>query len=74
MFFRSTMFEFRYSMIGSLLSITVQPAALRSALASESSNACSTLRSGSPSISRMRPENAFFLPCLATVSRPCLMP
>jgi hypothetical protein len=74
MFFNSTMLLVRYSMIGSLLSITVQPAALRSALASLSSKACSTFRSGRPSISRMRPENAFFLPCLATVSRPCLIP
>jgi hypothetical protein len=39
----------------------------------DSSNACSTFRSGSPSISRMRPENSLTLPCLATVSRPCLM-
>ena len=33
----------------------VQPPADRSAEASESSKACSTVRSGSPSISRMRP-------------------
>jgi hypothetical protein len=47
--------EFRYSMIGSLFSLIVQPAAERSALASLSSKACSTFRSGRPSISRMRP-------------------
>ena len=44
-----------------------QPAADRSAEASESSNACSHLRCESPSISRMRPEKMFFLPCFATV-------
>jgi hypothetical protein len=60
-------------MIGSLLSSTVQPAAERSAEASLSSKACSTLSSGKPSISRMRPENTFFLPCLATVNSPCLI-
>ncbi len=62
-----------YSMIGSLFRRTVQPAAERSAEASDSSKACSTFRSGRPSISRMRPEKMFFLPCLSTVSRPCLM-
>ena len=62
-----------YSMMGSLFRCTVQPPALRSAEASLSSNACSTFKSGSPSISRMRPEKMFFLPCLATVSRPALM-
>jgi hypothetical protein len=73
MFFSSTMLLFRYSMIGALLSLIVQPAALRSALASLSSKACSTFRSGRPSISRMRPLKMFFLPALATVSRPALM-
>ncbi|MNE08269.1 hypothetical protein D3C80_1009150 [compost metagenome] len=73
MFFMSTMFEVMYSMIGSLFSLTVQPAAERSAEASVSSNACSTFRSGRPSISRMRPEKALTLPALATVSRPCWM-
>ncbi len=62
-----------YSMIGSLFRRTEQPAAERSAEASDSSNACSTFRSGRPSISRTRPEKMFFLPCLATVSRPDLM-
>lgn len=63
----------RYSMIGALSRCTVQPAAERSAEASDNSNACSTFRFGSPSISRMRPEKMFFLPCLATVSRPSLI-
>ena len=60
-------------MIGSLFSLMVQPAAERSADASVSSNACSTFRSGRPSISRMRPEKMFFLPFFSTVSRPCLI-
>ncbi len=51
----------------------VQPAAERSAEASDSSKACSTFRSGRPSISRMRPEKMFFLPFFSTVSRPCLI-
>jgi len=63
----------RYSITGSGLSWIVQPAAERSALASDNSNACSTLSSGKPSISRMRPEKMFFLPDLATVSNPALM-
>ncbi len=73
MFFISTMLLVRYSLIGSGLSLMVQPAAERSAEASLNSKACSTLRSGKPSISRMRPEKMFFLPALATVSRPALM-
>ncbi len=60
-------------MIGSLFRRTEQPAAERSAEASDSSNACSTFSSGRPSISRMRPEKMFFLPALATVSRPDLI-
>lgn len=48
----------------------VQPAADRSADASESSNACSHLRCPRPSISSTRPEKTFFLPCFSTVSRP----
>ena len=67
------MFELMYSMIGSLFNCTVQPAALRSAEASLSSKACSTFKSGKPSISKMRPEKIFFLPCFATVSSPCLI-
>ena len=65
--------EVRYSTIGSLFSLIVQPAAERSAEASVNSNACSTFRSGRPSISRMRPEKMFFLPFFSTVSRPCLI-
>ena len=57
-------------MIGSLLSLTVQPEAERSAEASDNSNACSTFMSGRPSISRHLPEKTFFLPSLATVSSP----
>ena len=73
MFFINTMLDFMYSIIGSLLSFTVQPAAERSADASVNSKACSTFKSGRPSISRMRPEKMFFLPALATVSKPCLI-
>ena len=61
-----------YSIIGSLFRRTVQAAAERSAEASDSSKACSTLRSGKPSISRMRPVKTFFLPFFSTVSRPWL--
>ena len=57
-------------MMGSLSSWIVQPAALRSALASLSSNACSHLSVGMPSISSTRPEKMFFLPAFSTVSRP----
>ena len=73
MFFINTILDFMYSIIGSLLSFTVQPAAERSADASVNSKACSTFKSGRPSISRMRPEKMFFLPALATVSKPCLI-
>ncbi len=73
MCFISVMLLVMYSLIGAGFRCTVQPAALRSAEASLSSKACSTFRSGRPSISRMRPEKMFFLPCLATVSSPALM-
>ena len=73
MFFINTIFDFMYSIIGSLLSFTVQPAAERSAEASDNSKACSTFKSGKPSISKIRPEKMFFLPALATVNKPCLM-
>ena len=62
-----------YSIIGSLFNWIAQPPAERSADASDNSNACSTLRSGKPSISNMRPENIFFLPCFSTVNKPFLM-
>jgi hypothetical protein len=67
------MFERMYSTIGSLFRATAQAAAERSAAASDSSKACSTLRSGRPSISRMRPEKTLILPFFSTVSRPALM-
>lgn len=56
------MLDCKYSMIGALSNLIVQPAAERSADASASSNACSTFSSGKPSISRIRPEKMFFLP------------
>ena len=59
--------------MGSGLSLTVQPAAERSAEASDNSNACSTFKSGKPSISKIRPENSLILPDLATVNKPALM-
>ena len=65
-----TILDFRYSIIGSLLSLTVQPDADLSADASDNSKACSTFISGRPSISRHLPENTFFLPSLATVKEP----
>mmetsp|Transcript_11440 Transcript_11440/g.22793 ORF Transcript_11440/g.22793 Transcript_11440/m.22793 type:complete len:317 (-) Transcript_11440:1034-1984(-) len=68
-----TMLLCRYSMIGSLSSLMVQPAAERSALASESSKACSHLSCSRPSISRTRPEKMFFLFSLGTVRRPISM-
>ena len=69
----SVMLERMYSIMGSLLRCTVQPPAERSADASDSSKACSTFRSGKPSISRIRPENTFFLPFFSTVRRPRLI-
>jgi hypothetical protein len=52
----------------------MQPAAAeRSAAASVSSKACSTVSSGSPSISRMRPLKMLTLFFFGTVSSPCLM-
>mmetsp|Transcript_23809 Transcript_23809/g.80314 ORF Transcript_23809/g.80314 Transcript_23809/m.80314 type:complete len:245 (+) Transcript_23809:117-851(+) len=62
--------DMRYSMIGSLSSLIVHPAADRSAEASESSKACSHLSCARPSISRTRPEKTFFLPAFSTVKRP----
>lgn len=56
------MLDCRYSIIGALSNLIVQPAAERSADASASSKACSTLSSGKPSISKIRPEKIFFLP------------
>ena len=67
------MLEFKNSITGSLFNLTVQPFAERSAEASANSKACSTFKSGKPSISKMRPLNTFFLPCLPTVKSPALM-
>jgi cytidylate kinase len=64
------MFERMYSTTGALFRAIAQAAAERSAAATDSSKACSTFRSGRPSISRMRPEKTFFLPFFSTVSRP----
>src|SRR5690625_6276098 len=61
------MLLFKYSMMGSLSRRTVHPAAERSAEASLSSKACSILRLGNPSISRIRPEKTLTLFSLATV-------
>ena len=60
-------FELRYSIIGSLFNLIVQPDADLSADASEISKACSTLRFGNPSTSRHLPEKIFFFPFFATV-------
>ena len=64
------MFDSKYSIIGSLLKRTVQPEADLSAEASDNSNACSTFKLGSPSISRHLPEKTFFLPSFSTVNKP----
>mmetsp|Transcript_27961 Transcript_27961/g.58557 ORF Transcript_27961/g.58557 Transcript_27961/m.58557 type:complete len:252 (-) Transcript_27961:1453-2208(-) len=71
--FNMTTFELRYSIMGSLFNLIVQPAADRSAEASDNSKACSHLRSGRPSISRTRPEKTFFFPFFSVVSRPIWM-
>ena len=68
------MFERKYSAIVSSDNLMVQPAADRSADASDNSKACSTVKSFKPSISKIRPEKAFFLPFFSTVNKPCLMP
>jgi hypothetical protein len=64
------MLEVRYSAMGASVSLMLQPAALRSAEASESSKACSHLRSSRPSISKIRPLKTFFLPAFSTVRSP----
>jgi hypothetical protein len=48
-------------MIGSLFNLTEQPAAERSAEASDNSKACSQVKLGNPSISKIRPLKIFFL-------------
>ncbi|SCN46532.1 hypothetical protein BAZMOX_16396_0 [methanotrophic endosymbiont of Bathymodiolus azoricus (Menez Gwen)] len=62
--------ELIYSRIGASPKRIVQPAAERSAEASDNSNACSTFKSGKPSISKIRPEKTFFLPFFSTVNKP----
>ncbi|KAF5304607.1 hypothetical protein FQA39_LY18995 [Lamprigera yunnana] len=57
---------------GAGLSLMVQPAAERSADASDSSKACSTFRSGRPSISRILPRRNVFLPALGPRSQTAL--
>ncbi len=66
-------FDSRYSITGSLLSLTVQAAALLSAEASLSSNACSTFRFSSPSISKILPAKALIFPFFSTVKSPFLI-
>ena len=70
MFFSSATLLRRYSLTVSSESLIVQPAQERSALASVSSKACSSFRSGRPSISMIRPLNRFFLLAFSTVSSP----
>lgn len=70
---RSATFEFKYSRMGSGFNLIVHPAADRSAEASDNSKACSQVKSGSPSISNILPENTFFLFFFSTVNIPFLM-
>ena len=57
-------------MIGSLFNLIVQPAAERSAVASDNSKAlCSQVKSGNPSISIILPLKIFFL-FFSIVNRP----
>ena len=62
--------DHRGKMLWTCASKTLQASAERSAEASEISNACSTVRFGKPSISRMRPEKMFFLPFFSMVNKP----
>ena len=66
-------FDCKYSMTGSLSSLTVQPDADLSAEASDSSNACSIFKFGKPSISKHLPEKMFFLFFLSRVRRSCFI-
>ena len=65
---RSVTLDSRYSLIGSSFSLIVQPEADLSAEASESSKACSTFKSGRPSISRHQPEKIFIFPSFGSVN------
>ena len=60
-------------MTGPLFNLTVHPLADLSAEASENSKACSTFKSGKPSISIILPLKIFFLPCFPTVNSPSLI-
>lgn len=66
------MFERRYSMIGSLSSLTVQAAAERSAEASDSSKACSTLSCGGLPDLEDAAEKMFLLALLLDGEEPLL--
>ena len=67
---KRTIFDFRYSKIGSSSKRTVHPDADLSAEASDNSKACSIFKFGNPSISRHLPEKIFFFPSFSTVRRP----
>ena len=67
------MLERKYSATDSSDRVTVQPAAERSADASDNSNACSTVKWSKPSISSTVPLNTFFLPFFSTVNKPISM-
>ena len=62
------MLDSKYSLIGSSLSLIVHPEADLSAEASDNSKACSTFRSGSPSISKHLPEKTFIFPSFGRVN------
>ena len=69
----SATFERTYSATLSTLKFTTQAAAERSAEASLSSNACSTFRLSSPSISKILPAKMFFLFFFSTLKSPFLI-
>merc|ERR1719271_712633 len=68
--FSMTMLLLKYSQTGSGSNLMEQPAADRSADASDNSKACSHFKCPRPSISNTRPEKMFFLPCFSTVNNP----
>ena len=67
------MLLFKYSSTVLCDKSIVLPAHDRSAVASVNSNACSSFKSGKPSISIILPLNTFCLFSLATVNRPCFI-
>ena len=69
----SATFERTYSVTLASLKFTTQAAAERSAEASLSSNACSTFRLSSPSISKILPAKMFFLFFFSTLKSPFLI-